>query len=67
VRRKLAIAVAGLGIAASFVPLQQASASCVTAYYLVTGDCSPCDEIHYAVDNVLHELGLGDGGTQCLA
>jgi hypothetical protein len=41
-RRKLALSALGLGLGLSFLPVHQASAVCITTYYQLTGDCSPC-------------------------
>jgi hypothetical protein len=47
VRRTIALAVAGLGLAAAFLPVAPASAVCAYSYQLLTGHCDPCPEIAY--------------------
>lgn len=44
-RKKIAIAALGLGLAASFAPLSPASAYCDMGWYALTGDCNPCNTI----------------------
>jgi hypothetical protein len=64
IRAALALAVT---TAAVVLPLQSASAVCIPAYQLVTGQCSPCT----TVDNVtraLHDrLGTPPTVTNCVA
>ncbi|HWL36714.1 MAG TPA: hypothetical protein VNQ77_11020 [Frankiaceae bacterium] len=66
-RRTLAVAALGLATAAVALPVQSASAVCITPYYAVTGHCSPCT----TVDNVtryLHDkLGTPETVTNCVA
>jgi len=44
-RKKIALAALGLGLAASFVPLSPASAYCSEGWRALTGDCNPCNTI----------------------
>lgn len=64
--RKTTLAALALGFAAAIVPTSSASAVCIGWYYELTGDCSPCDEVDYAIDYVTGKLGLGNW-TECLA
>ena len=41
-RPQLALCALGAALAAAVLPVQPASAVCITAYHAVTGDCSPC-------------------------
>ncbi len=41
-RKKIALAGLGIGLAAAFLPVSSASAFCNDTYRSVTGDCSPC-------------------------
>ena len=64
--RKTTLAALAIGFAAAVVPAAPASAVCINWYYELTGDCSPCDEVDYAIDYVTGKLGLNDW-TACLA
>jgi hypothetical protein len=45
VRKKIALAALGLGLAATFAPIGPASAYCDMNWRAVTGDCNPCNTI----------------------
>ena len=53
-RKKIAVVVLGLGLAATFAPLSPANAACIAAWEAVTGDCSPCDEIAHVIGKPLN-------------
>jgi hypothetical protein len=57
VRKKIALSALGLGLAVTFLPVTSASASCISAWTTLTGDCSPC--------NTLWHLGIDPGN--CIA
>jgi hypothetical protein len=58
---------AAIAVATSVVPIQSASAFCVTAYYQVTGRCSPCNDVGAVLQNLHDKYGVPETGTQCLA
>lgn len=51
-RRTLALTVAGLGLAMSFLPVAPASAVCAYTYQVLTGHCDPCPEVANAWNRV---------------
>ena len=66
-RKKIALASLGLGLAASFLPVSSASAACVPDWWeTITGDCSPCQTIGPAF-RALHEAGVNTDYIQCVA
>jgi hypothetical protein len=66
-RKKIALAGLGLGLAASFLPVSSASAACVPAWWqTITGDCSPCQTVGPAV-RYLHDHGVPTDTVQCVA
>jgi hypothetical protein len=67
VRRKIALTVAGLAVAASFAPLGSASAFCSEAWQQVTGQCSPCNTVGPAYNNLDNRLGGALPTLNCLA
>ena len=60
-RKKLALAVSAVAVAAAFAPLTSASALCDELLYATTGYCSPCRP----VNDVLRQAGLD--GLTCVA
>jgi hypothetical protein len=56
-RKKLALAGLGLGIAATLLPVTSASAYCSDTYRDLTGECGPCPAIGRAYDNVNGRTG----------
>ena len=66
-RSKLALAVLGTALAASFAPVSPASAVCITWYYELTGQCSPCNTVGGAVNRVEEKLGEDIVEMHCLA
>lgn len=66
-RKKIAFAGLGLGLALSVLPVTSASAACVPWFWeTVTGDCSPCQTVGPAV-RALHEAGVPTDYVQCVA
>jgi hypothetical protein len=57
VRRRIALTIAGLAVAASFAPLTSASAVCSAAWQELTGQCSPCQTAGPAYGNLDRRLG----------
>lgn len=66
-RRKLALAAAGLAAAASFAPVPSAAAVCWDLYYELTGKCSPCSAVGGAVHRVQEKIGHEVVSIHCLA
>lgn len=64
-RKKIALALAGVAAAATFAPLTSANAVCLDWYYELTGQCSPCNTVG-GVLNRLEKYGV-EAGTNCLA
>lgn len=57
-RKKIALASLGLGLAAAFLPVTSASAACVPSWWeTATGDCSPCQTLGPAF-RVLNDNGV---------
>lgn len=56
-RKKLAIAGLGAGIALTVLPVTSASAMCVDWYQELTGECSPCPAVGRAYDNLNDRTG----------
>ncbi len=48
-RRKIALAVSAVAVAAAVAPLQQANAVCDTTLKKLTGFCSPCEAVNAAL------------------
>lgn len=66
-RKKIALASLGLGLAATFLPVTSASAACVPPQWeQITGQCSPCQTIGLAF-RVLGEKGVPTDFVQCVA
>ena len=66
-RKKIALAGLGLGLAMSFLPVTSASAACVPVWWeTVTGDCSPCQTVG-PVFRALHDAGIGTDLANCVA
>jgi hypothetical protein len=65
--RKLVIAIAAVGAVAAFLPVQSASASCITAYYQLTGQCSPCNTVGNASRNLHDKYGTPNVTMNCVA
>lgn len=58
-RRTLALTVAGLGLAMSFLPVAPASAVCSYFYEQLTGHCDPCFEVA-STWNRVNALAFGE-------
>jgi len=67
VRRKLALGIAGVAVAASFLPLTSASAVCLQSWQAVTGQCSPCTTIGPAYNNLDNRTGGKLPTLNCVA
>ena len=59
--------VIGAAAAAAVLPLQPASAVCIPAYQVVTGRCSPCNDLNGVFNRVHDKTGLPTPQTECLA
>ena len=69
-RRRIAVALTGAALAASFGPVGSASAICMDWYYELTGHCSPCTTVAPAydrVDRLGEKYGLGLTDLHCIA
>ena len=66
-RRRIVLAAAALGAAASLLPATPASAVCITAYYVVTGRCSPCDDANAVMIRVEDRTGVPTPRFVCVA
>jgi hypothetical protein len=67
VRRRIALSVVAVAVAASFAPLTSASAVCIKAWELATGDCSPCTTAGPAYNNLDRRLGDALPTLNCIA
>lgn len=66
-RKKIALAGLGLGLAATFLPVSSASAACVPVWWeTITGDCSPCNTVGHAI-RYLDDKGVPTDFAQCVA
>lgn len=66
-RRTLAVVALGVATATVALPMQSASAVCITPYTWVTGHCSPCTTVD-GVARYLHDkLGTPVAVTNCVA
>ena len=65
-RRKIALSVLGLAVAATVAPLQPASAICWDWYYELTGTCTPCHTAGHAVRAVEDRLGEELATVHCI-
>lgn len=66
-RKKIALAGLGLGLAATFLPVSSASAACVPVWWeTITGDCSPCQTIGPVIV-LLQDKVLPADYVQCVA
>jgi hypothetical protein len=66
VRRRIALAAAGLAVATSFAPLTSASAVCSALWQELTGDCGPCQTFGPAYANLDNRLGGALPSLDCI-